>query len=182
MLRLRSSATYKDNAVGSTSSRSFARHIEDPFFDSSLPNDFWQVDETAIMNPSEGGIYEITLDIFFNAQHHVTIEGKQGPDHSHSYRLRVRCRSRSLTEENHIIIGYQILRERIRQVATAYNNQFLNALPPFQSIQPTTEILTAVIYQQLARILADLPVELVSVTIWDSPTEAITFTATERQP
>jgi 6-pyruvoyltetrahydropterin/6-carboxytetrahydropterin synthase len=66
-------------------------------------------------------------------------------------------------------------------VASAYNNQFLNELPPFQRIQPTTENLTAVVFQQLTRTLQDLPVELVSVTVWDSPTEAITITKIGRE-
>jgi 6-pyruvoyltetrahydropterin/6-carboxytetrahydropterin synthase len=140
-----------------------------------VPEDFWQIDESEVMRPKDGACYEIAIDIFFNARHHVVIEGRQGPDHAHSYRLQVRCRSRSITNQDHVIIGYHTLRERIRQVASAYNNQSLNDLPPFQKAQPTTENLTSVIHQQLSRSLRDLPISLVSVTVWDSPTEAITF-------
>jgi 6-pyruvoyltetrahydropterin/6-carboxytetrahydropterin synthase len=149
--------------------------------DGKIAMDIWQIDEAEIMQPDDGVCYELAIDIFFNARHHVVIEGYRGPDHAHSYRLQVRCRSRSLTQQDQVVIGYQTLRERIRQVASAYNNRFLNELPPFQHIQPTTENLTAVVFQQLTRTLQDLPVELVSVTVWDSPTEAITITKIGRE-
>ena len=145
-----------------------------------LPEDFWQIDQAGIMHPCLGTSYELAIDIFFNARHHVVMGGHQGPDHAHSYRLQVRCSSRSLSTEDQVIIGYHTLRERIRQVAGAYNNQYLNELPPFQRLQPTTENLTAVLYQQLDRTLQDLPVDLISVTVWDSPTEAITFGCNSR--
>jgi 6-pyruvoyl-tetrahydropterin synthase len=142
----------------------------------AVADDFWQIEEDSIIRPKDGICYELAIDIFFNARHHVVFDGCRGPDHAHSYRLQVRCRSSNLTVEDQVVIGYQTLRERIRLVASAYNNHNLNDLPPFQRIQPTTENLAAVVYRQLARTLQDLPVELVSVTVWDSPTEAITIT------
>jgi 6-pyruvoyltetrahydropterin/6-carboxytetrahydropterin synthase len=153
------------------------RPVEKDRVGHDLPEDFWQIDGAEIFQPCSGAGYEIALDIFFNARHHVTMEGHRGPEHAHSYRLQVRCRSQSLAQDDHVVIGYHTLREHIQLVAHAYNGQSLNDLPPFQQIQPTTENLTAVIYQQLVRTLRNLPIKLVGVTIWDSPTEAITYVA-----
>lgn len=137
--------------------------------------DFWQVDETAIFHPPASLIYEISMDLFFIATHYVTIEGQLGPPHTHSYRLQVRCHSQALSSQDQVVVTYKDLRDLIRQVTAAYNNQTLNHLPPFQKVQTTTENLTAVIYQQITRLLSDLPVELTEITIWESPTEAITI-------
>ena len=141
----------------------------------ALPVDFWLMDEAAVLNPPEGISYEMFMDIFFNASHFVVMGGILGKVHSHSYRFQIRCRSQSLKPVEHIIVGYQTLRERIKLVASAYNNQLLNNLPPFKQLQPTTENLTAVLFQQLSRMLKDQPVELISITIWESPTEAVTY-------
>jgi 6-pyruvoyl-tetrahydropterin synthase len=146
----------------------------------ALPVDFWSMDEASVLNPPVGTSYEMFMDMFFNASHYVVMEGSKGNVHSHSYRLQIRCRSQSLKPVEHIIVGYQTLRERIRLVASAYNNQLLNNLPPFKHLQATTENLTAVLFQQLSRMLKDQPVELISITIWESPTEAITYQRDER--
>ncbi|KPL88631.1 hypothetical protein SE16_07810 [Ardenticatena maritima] len=153
----------------------FSRNNEKKIEETSLPEGFWDVDIERILKAPEGFVYEITLDMFFNARHFVVMNGVPGEVHTHSYRLQVRCRSRQLEQDSHVVVGYTAIRERMNQVVSAYNNQLLNDLPPFQRLQPTTENLAAVLFQQLERLLADLPVELVGVTVWESPTESVAF-------
>ncbi|GIV95562.1 MAG: hypothetical protein KatS3mg057_0219 [Herpetosiphonaceae bacterium] len=136
---------------------------------------FWEIDEGFVTSLPPGLFYEIVMDVFFNARHYVVVGGRTGPIHSHSYRLQVACRSWSLTEQEHIIVGYAPLRERLEQVVEAYNNHLLNELPPFRRLQPTTENLAAVLFQQLSHVLKDLPIKLISVTVWESPTISITI-------
>lgn len=146
---------------------------------SSMPDDFWQIDEKAILSPPAGSAYAMAIDVFFNARHFVTMDGNVGLEHTHSYRAQVKCRSLSLSKSDQIVVGYQEIRDRLIQAVQAYNNCVLNHLPPFKSLQPTTENLTAILFQQMERLLSDLPVELVSLTVWESPTEGITYS---RQP
>ena len=135
----------------------------------------WSVRKTDVLRPPLGFCYEMILDLFFNARHFVVMDGQQGPEHPHSYRVQVRCRSRALHPQNHVLVGYQELRERVKQVIKAYNGTLLNELPVFRHLQPTTENLAGVLYQQLNVVLKDMPIELVSVTVWESPTEGIVF-------
>jgi hypothetical protein len=115
----------------------------------AVPDDFWDIDEPAVLGLFLGHYYEISIDTFFNASHTVIIKGNRGP------------------------LG------RINQVAKAYNNQHLNDLPPFRQLKSTTENLTAVLFQQLTKALIGLPIELVSITLWESPTVAVTLTKDE---
>jgi len=141
----------------------------------SLPEDFWQIDENAILSPPLGAAYAMTMDVFFNARHYVTMDGILGVEHTHSYRAQVNCRSLFLSKDDQIVVGYQEIRDRLVQAVQAYNNCILNHLPPFKALQPTTENLTAILFQQMERMLSGLPVELISLTIWESPTEGITY-------
>jgi len=136
---------------------------------------FWDIDLEQVKHLPPGAYYELILDQFFQASHYVTIEGRTGPVHTHSYRLEVRCRSRMLLPDNHVVVGYRTLRERIKQVVQVYNHTLLNELPPFQELQPTTEALIGVIAQQIQRMLADLPIEPVSLTLWESPDEGLRY-------
>ena len=140
-----------------------------------LPADFWSIDKETVLRPPEGLYYEMGVDMFFTARHCVDLNGHQGPIHNHSYRLRVRFRSRSLSGHDHVIVDYTTVKGRVKQVVEAYNDQFLNHLPPFRRLQPTTENLSAVMFQQIERTVGDLPTELIAVTVWESPTEAVTF-------
>ncbi len=135
----------------------------------------WAVRKTDVLRPPPGFCYEMILDLFFNARHFVMMDGQQGPEHPHSYRVQVRCQSRTLHPKNHVLVGYHELRERVKQVIKAYNGTLLNELPVFRHLQPTTENLAGVLYQQLNVVLKDMPIELVSVTVWESPTEGIVF-------
>lgn len=140
-----------------------------------MPAAFWEIDLEQILHLQDGHYYEILLDMFFNARHYIIMDGHAGPLHAHSYRLQVVCRSDSLVHGDDVIVGYQQLRQQVEMVIRAYNNQLLNDLPPFEHLQPTTESLVAVLFQQLQRALSDLPARLTSLTVWESPTEAVTY-------
>jgi 6-pyruvoyl-tetrahydropterin synthase len=141
---------------------------------------FWEIDENLILNKSSNSYYEIALDVFFNARHFVTMNGLQGAMHSHSYRVRVRCQSSELESQDHVVVGYAVIRDRLTLIVKAYNNQCLNDLPPFKRLQTTTENLSAIIFQQLERSLSGIPVKLIEVAVWESPTNSIAYRKSAR--
>ncbi len=143
--------------------------------ENAVPDEFWRIDEAEVIQLSENTFYQMSVDVFFNARHYVSFQGNPGPEHAHSYRLQATCRTQGLAREDHMVIGFQFLRQTMIQVVNAYNNRLLNRLPPFKNIQPTTEVLAAILFRQLDRLLIDLGLVLISITVWESPTEAITY-------
>jgi 6-pyruvoyltetrahydropterin/6-carboxytetrahydropterin synthase len=140
-----------------------------------IDDDFWQIDEEAVVHPPTGHCFDLTLDTFFNASHFVTMAGTTGPEHEHSYRLRVRCISQGLAPDDQVVVGFRELRVAVQLVAAAYNGRRLNDLPSFQRLQPTTENLAAVLFQQVRRALGEYQLRLTGVTVWESPTESATY-------
>jgi 6-pyruvoyltetrahydropterin/6-carboxytetrahydropterin synthase len=141
----------------------------------TLREDFWLIDEEAVLNPPLDQCYKMAIDIFFNARHFVREEEGAGGEHAHSYRLQVHCQSQSLSTKDHSVVGFSVVYNHMNLVVRAYNNCLLNDLPPFRQLRPTTENLAAILFQQLERQLLDLPVDLTGVTLWESPTKAITY-------
>jgi 6-pyruvoyltetrahydropterin/6-carboxytetrahydropterin synthase len=148
----------------------------------TVPDDFWQVDEDEVFQPTDDTFYQMSVDVFFNARHFVSFQGEPGPEHPHSYRLQATCRTQGLVRDDHMVMGFQFLRQAMTRVVHAYNNQLLNRLPPFKHLQPTTEVLAVIIFQQLDRLLADLGVVLMTITVWESPTESITYGRNRQAP
>lgn len=140
-----------------------------------VPADFWDIDDADVFQLSDTTFYQMSVDVFFNARHFVSFRGESGPEHTHSYRLQATCRTQGLERDDHVVIGFQFLRQSMTQVVNAYNNQLLNRLPPFKNLQPTTEVLAAVLFRQLDRLLIDLGLVLMTITVWESPTESITY-------
>jgi 6-pyruvoyltetrahydropterin/6-carboxytetrahydropterin synthase len=134
---------------------------------------FWQIDEQAVLSPPDGA-YVLALDTVFQARHAVTLGGASGPVHEHTYRVQVRCGRRELSPVDHVIVRIDTVRQIVHQVVLAYDSRLLNELPPFVRLQPTTEVFAGVLYQQLRRALAHAGVTLVELTLWESPTIAVT--------
>jgi len=137
-------------------------------------DDFWNVDSEEILHPREHA-FEVVFDTFFISRHSVMMNGHRGDEHVHSYRIQIRCKSTNLDPENQMVVGFTHLREVIHEILAHYNNRLLNDLPPFRSLQPTTEALSGVLFHQLERILASNEIELMGVTLWESPDEGITY-------
>ncbi len=141
-------------------------------------DEFWSINEANLLNPPPGESYQLALDVFFQASHYVTMEGTVGPIHDHTYRLQVRCFCASLQHSECITIAYCALRDIIHQVAQAYDSCLLNDLPPFHRLQPTTEIFTGVLFQQIQRLLIPLNILLTSIELWESPTVSVAYHCT----
>jgi len=137
-------------------------------------DDFWSLPLDEVRHP-KSHTFEVVFDTFFIARHWVTFEGRRGDEHLHSYRIQIRCRSANLDPENQVVVGFTHLREIAHEVLSRYNNRLLNDLPPFASLQPTTEALSGVLFHQLEHILAKNEIELMGVTLWESPDEGITY-------
>lgn len=123
-------------------------------------------------NDLSGGryIYEVGIVDFFNARHAVG----DGPAHAHSWRVEVRVRRpRYLGEQT--LIGFSEIRDRIRRLLAQYEDRFLNEIPPFTFQEPTVENLVAYLFEQLEKEFLGTEATLHSLTIWDSPTNSVTF-------
>jgi len=120
------------------------------------------------------GTIEIGVEVFFNARHSVAFQNSIGPIHNHSFRLRICCAIDWLTESSEPIPSARI-KNIADLVVMPFNNQFLNDLPAFSAQQPTTEALAAILYQGFISNVGTLPVRLVSLTLWESPTLSVTL-------
>ena len=144
--------------------------------DISIPHpdsEFWQIDSQRILHPArEEASYKLTMSAFFNASHSVSFSSGRGNLHRHSFHLKVTAMAFSLAADNSLV-PYETLREILARITAAYEGAVLNDLPPFRHMQPTTEILTGVIAQQVERLTRDLPVRIIEIAVMESPTQGV---------
>jgi 6-pyruvoyltetrahydropterin/6-carboxytetrahydropterin synthase len=142
-----------------------------------LPEDpaFWTVDESRVLNPLQG-LYTFSYTIFFTSYHQVMNKnGFYGEVHPHSYRLNVKVQAKATFLDNKIVLPYESIRETLNKISQAYEGKMLNRLPPFKQMQPTTENLTGVLWQQLEYLTKVKPFKVLEITLMESPTIGVTY-------
>ncbi|GAP07141.1 MAG TPA: 6-carboxytetrahydropterin synthase [Anaerolinea thermolimosa] len=136
---------------------------------------FWQIDPTLVLNPPPAyARYKLIMSAFFNAAHSVSFGPSRGNLHRHSYHLRVTAMASALAPDNSLV-PYETLRQIMTKITAAYEGTILNNLPPFRTIQPTTEALAAIVAQQIERLARDLPIKIIEVTVMESPTQGVSI-------
>jgi 6-pyruvoyltetrahydropterin/6-carboxytetrahydropterin synthase len=115
-------------------------------------------------------IYEVGVIDFFNARHAIGEE----PAHAHSWKVEAKVRRpRYLGEQS--LIGVEETRKTMRRLFARYENKFLNEIPPFTFQEPTADNLVAYLFEQLDKEFQGTEAMLYSLTIWESPTNYVTF-------
>jgi len=114
--------------------------------------------------------YNIKLVSFVNARHYVVFGNKTGPVHAHSWQVVFQVR---VSSENQEITEFSLIFRAAVSALTPYENTILNQVPPFDKIQPTTENIAMYFYNRLEDVLSELKLELVELTLWETPTRGI---------
>lgn len=136
---------------------------------------FWRIDPHLVLNPPpEYARYKLIMSAFFNAAHSVAFGASQGNLHRHSYHLKITAMASALAPDSSLV-PYETLRQIMAKITAAYEGTILNQLPPFRTIQPTTEALAAVVAQQVERLACDLPIKIIEVTVMESPTQGVSI-------
>lgn len=123
--------------------------------------------------------YELGVDLFFNASHNVQTNGKPGPTHPHSWRVQARF-SGDTTDKNGILVGFAEAKEIVQKRVSHFNGKLLNDITPFDELQPTSENLAKILYNDIKNKLDLLPLRLHSISIWESPTNFVTYSENEQ--
>jgi 6-pyruvoyltetrahydropterin/6-carboxytetrahydropterin synthase len=120
-------------------------------------------------------MYEITVEKHFEAAHFLRgYQGKCEAVHGHRYQVVVKIKVEKL---NSIGLAYDFtdLKGHLKDLLTRYDHTCLNDVPPFNMINPSAENIASTIYDELKKRLADAPVTLVAVEVWESPGQGVSY-------
>ena len=112
-------------------------------------------------------MYELHIESVFSAAHAITVGGVREHLHGHDWRVLV-CLRGSTLDEDGLVCDFHSIQERLSQITDRFNSRNLNETPPFDTINPTAELVAKHIHEQLS---AALPtdVSLGWVKISESP-------------
>ena len=120
-------------------------------------------------------MYQISVEQHFDAAHFLRgYRGKCEAMHGHRFRVVVRIESSGLDD---IGIAYDFveLKQHLADVISPFDHTCLNDVPPFDQINPSSENIAAIIYEELKLKLAGAPVSLSGIEVWESPQTGVIY-------
>ncbi len=120
-------------------------------------------------------MYQLFVEEHFDAAHYLpSYRGKCENLHGHRFKVVARVAAQEL-DETGLAYDFTELKQHLREVLSRFDHVCLNEVPPLDRIGPSSENVAATVYDALSPLLAQTPVELVSIEVWESPTSGVAY-------
>jgi 6-pyruvoyltetrahydropterin/6-carboxytetrahydropterin synthase len=121
-------------------------------------------------------MYHLTIYTHFAAAHNlVNYQGDCENLHGHNWKVEVTVTARELDKAG-LGIDFKILKKETKQVLGRLDHKYLNEIPPFDRLSPSSENLARYLYEELGEILNNGNIRVEKVNIWESEYACASYT------
>ncbi|MDD5585564.1 MAG: 6-carboxytetrahydropterin synthase QueD [Alphaproteobacteria bacterium] len=120
-------------------------------------------------------MYELKIVTSFAAAHRlINYRGNCENLHGHNWKVEVLVTAKDLDEAG-LGIDFRILKQETDDLLKLLDHKYLNELPPFLKVSPSSENIARYVYEELSRKLNNENVSVKMVTIWESDTASASY-------
>lgn len=120
-------------------------------------------------------MYKVTVRDEFSAAHHLRgYKGKCEELHGHNWKVELTVASEKL-DKTGMVIDFRKLKDNLRRVLKELDHSYLNNLPYFKRVNPTSENIAQHIYKRLSPQLRTPNSGLSKVRVWESENSFATY-------
>jgi 6-pyruvoyltetrahydropterin/6-carboxytetrahydropterin synthase len=120
-------------------------------------------------------MFRVTITKSFSAAHVLKeVGGKCEELHGHNFRVDVTVSSRKLNEGD-ILIDFRVLKGWTAEILEDLDHKYLNDLPQFKGVNPTSEIVAKHIFDRLSGKAKPLKIKVEEVTVWESDNARVAY-------
>jgi 6-pyruvoyltetrahydropterin/6-carboxytetrahydropterin synthase len=115
-------------------------------------------------------MYEITIETHFSSAHRLRqYNGECERLHGHNWNVKISIASEELNDLG-MVMDFKELKKITKELIDRFDHQYLNEVPPFDKINPTTENMSRYIFHELSGRINTDSLTVSKVTVWESPT------------
>jgi len=115
-------------------------------------------------------MYELKITAHFAAAHRLkNFHGECENLHGHNWKVEVYVKGEKLGKDG-LLCDFRVIKEKTEKVLKELDHTYLNELPPFKDINPSSENLAAYIYKALSNELNNKNIKVSKVIAWESDT------------
>ena len=116
-------------------------------------------------------MYKLKVESGFSSAHNLRgYKGKCEELHGHNWKVVLEAGSSKL-DKTGMVLDFKFLKSSLNAVLEKLDHKYLNKIPYFRKINPTSENIARYIYESLKK---KIP-EIVSVTVWESEKARATY-------
>lgn len=113
-------------------------------------------------------MYEISIQTSFSAAHRLrNYQGECEALHGHNWKVQVTVQGRTLNDIG-LAIDFKTLKKITGATLDRMDHACLNDIAPFCDINPSSENIARVLYEEIKTSLAACGVSLLKVSVWES--------------
>jgi 6-pyruvoyltetrahydropterin/6-carboxytetrahydropterin synthase len=122
-------------------------------------------------------MFEVAVEQSFASAHALrNYKGRCENVHGHNWKVRVVIEGEKL-DATGMLVDFLDVKSFMGEILDRIDHQFLNEIPPFDSINPSAENIAEYFYQQMTGRLAEtpVPVRIREVKIWETEIQSATY-------
>ena len=120
-------------------------------------------------------MFEISVEETFAAGHALRgYHGKCEKIHGHNYKVLVTLEGESLDSAG-LLVDFVDVKRLLHAVVDRLDHQFLNDVPPFDTLNPTAENMARYFCEEVAKGLDPARARVSSVKVWETDTSTATY-------
>ncbi len=124
-------------------------------------------------------MYEVSIKKSFSAAHTLKdIGGNCEELHGHNFTVEVSAASKELNEDG-LLIDFRILKGWTGELLEELDHKFLNDIPYFEDINPSSENIARFIYDKIYEKTKSKKLKLSRVTVWELEDASVSYTGEE---
>ena len=109
-------------------------------------------------------MYELHIEAVFSAAHSITVGNVRETLHGHDWRVTACLRADRLDDDG-LVCDFHSVKHELEAIVGRFNNRSLNETPPFDSTNPTAELVAKHIHDELCKTLpADVRMGFVKIS------------------
>ena len=119
-------------------------------------------------------MYELTVEAHFASAHNLReYDGNCERLHGHNWKLQVVIAGDALNNLG-MLVDFRDAKKIVAEVTDRLDHRYLNDIPPFDELNPTTENIARYVYLEVAKLLPE-GVTTACVTAWESDGSGVTY-------
>jgi len=121
-------------------------------------------------------MYHLTIHTHFAAAHNlINYQGDCENLHGHNWKVEVTVSAETLDKAG-LAIDFKILKKETNLILDSLDHKYLNDLPPFTEVSPSSENIARHLYEQLSQKLNNNSVKVDKVNVWESDYACASYT------
>ena len=120
-------------------------------------------------------MYELKILSHFAAAHQLTMVAKKCENlHGHNWKVEVCVKGDRLNDAG-VIVDFGILKGYVKEIMKRLDHKFLNELPYFDNVAPSSENIALYIANSLQEMITEPGIVVSRVTTWESDDACATY-------